>query len=263
MTLPVCQFMSRSHAIVVSVSNDDPLARAFGVAIKAQGINVLSISPGALGDLHISLHDELFQVEGQPVSGIFFRASPALTFSEGFRVADQPFCDAEVRAAWLAALHLNSVFAVNQYDAVAWFEGIRWFEWRRRFIESQLPVSSFVFGDSSTESAAYWYPYTDTAPQSVPDRAVCRVLGSALSVSTRKQVSLVVDNQVISGEAFPTVVKAASLLVDMGIRLVEISTDSSGHILFVNTQPILSEPALVKRATDRLVGMYDAYLHNW
>ena len=80
---------------------------------------------------------------------MLFRVSPELTFSDEFEVSDQPFCDAEIRAIWLAALNLDSVLAVNKYDAMTWFEGSSWPVWRRKVIHVGIPVSKFLFGDAS------------------------------------------------------------------------------------------------------------------
>lgn len=249
--------------VAVVSSHADSLASEVSATLRARGIRTRDVSPGALGTLHVDLREDVFSIDGQPVGGIFFRSSPDSTFSEGFLADDRSFCDAEIGATWLAALHLESIVAVNRYDAIAWFEGLDWPVWRRRLIEAGIPVSPFGFGEVRAEGPLYWCPYKSCAVEVASDPATRGVLGSAVTSSVHKQTTLMVCNYVIRGEANSNVLDAGKLLHEAGVRLAQIATDLDGRILLVNTQPVISDIHSVKPAVDLLAGLYHAHLRRW
>jgi hypothetical protein len=245
-------------AIVSEVT--DSLAKAVATSLKVQGVWTEEILPAALGDVRIVLRDDSLFVNGGRMGGIFFRASSDSNFSQGFVTEDRSFSDAEVRATWLAALNLQSIVAINRYDATAWFEGLRWTVWRRKLLQAGIPVCDFTFGDVQTEHNVFWHPYTSDVSQSAPERSICRVLGSAISPSDAKHVSFAVCNQIISGCPKANLLATVRALSDVGVGLAEITTDSDDRILSVNPQPIILEPECLKRAVDLIVGFYYAHL---
>lgn len=168
-----------SPCFVAVSSPADTLAGAIIANLQATGGRPCAVEPAALGDLSLSLLGDTLTIDGKPVAGILFRSFPDTSFSNGFRADDQSFCDSEIGATWLAALQLESVFAVNRYEADIWFDALRWPCWRRRLVEAGIVVSEFAFGDVETEDAYFWHPYAVITAETAPDRATRRVLGSA------------------------------------------------------------------------------------
>jgi hypothetical protein len=255
--------MATRPCIVVVSDETDPLSTEFATTLRGQGTDMIHVHAGALAGLKVSLQNESFFVNAHLVRGILFRASLDSTFSETFSAEDRSFCDTEVMATWLAALNLDSILAVNRYDAAEWFEGARWPAWRRRLVEADIPVSPFAFGDTPVDASWSWYPYTSTRASRAPGIASRRVLGSAVTQSMQKQVSLAVCNVVIAGEASPTVLDTAKLLDDTGVRIAEIATDHDGRVLLVNTEPQIMETKILEHAKHLLIGAYNEDMHRW
>jgi hypothetical protein len=246
--------------VVVVAESDDLLTALVKTSLEARGDQVMAVSPGALGGLAVRLEGDAFRVEDERIGGILFRATPDTTFSDGFEAADRSFCDAEVRALWLAAMSLDSVCALNRYDAAAWFEGPYWPVWRRRLIASGIPVSPFAFGGNG--SAGWWYPYRSYRPQTLPGPAARRVLGSATSAAVPAQRTLAVDREVLAGDGCTSALAALRLLSEAGIRLAEVFTDRDGRLLAVDTLPLIADPSLAVEVSDRVVGIYHDHLHR-
>lgn len=245
--------------VVIVAERGDLLAALVQNRLEAQGDQVMAVPPGALGSLAVRLEGDAFQVEDERIGGILFRAIPDTTFSDGFEAADRSFCDAEVRAVWLAATHLDAVCALNRYDAAAWFEGPYWPVWRRRLIADGIPVSPFTFGGSG--SADWWYPYRSHRPQALPGPAAGRVLGSATSAAYPAQRTLAVDGEVLVGDGCAAALSALRSLAEIGIRLAEVFTDGDGRVLAVDTLPLIADPALAE-VSDRIAGIYHDHLHR-
>ncbi len=251
---------SRSCLIIVS-DYDDLLSNQVATTSEAQGVKVLRFLPNTLGDLNVCLRDDFFWVNGQPVGGILFRSSPNSTFSDGFDEDDQSFCDAEIRALWLAALHLDSILTMNQYDAAAWFEGSLWSSWRRCLIGAGIPVSPFAFG-SVTSVEGLWYPYGSQKAREMPGQATRGILGSAIALARQKQVSLVINQEVLAGKTTPSILATASLLEGLGVRFSGIVTDYQDRLLTIITRPTISNTNLAKLVSHRITGMYYEHLHR-
>lgn len=204
-------------------------------------------------------------VDGFRVGGVLFRASPEASWSDGFAADDRLYCDAELRAAWLAILHLDSVLAINQWDATTWFEGGEWPTWRRLMMEHGVAVSPFSFGGMNGVSGSHsphWYPYRFGEPSPAPGAASQRVLGAPLTVATEQQVSLVACGHVLSPPCAP-IENAVRVLASSGIQLASIVTDAEGRVLRVNPKPTPEEPVLLSRAASLLAEVYAGHLRRW
>jgi hypothetical protein len=177
-------------------------------------------------------------------------------------VSDQPFCDAEIRAIWLAALNLDSILAVNKYDAVAWFEGLNWPVWRRKLIHAGIPVSKFWFGDTTLRTSCVWYPYTSQEARPAPGYHAKRVLGSALTESTLIQKSLIIGKDIVAGKQTRSILSTAELLADAGVCIAEVATDAYDNIVTVNTQPTISDVHIENLVSYQIAEMYHAHLHS-
>lgn len=254
--------MSTKQPTVVVVSKgSDLLSKFFSEELHLKNIEVKEISEDILGDVQLSLKREVLTIEGHPIIGILFRAIPSSTFTKNFIDEDQRFCDAEIRATWLAALHLDSILVVNRYDAIAWFEGVNWPVWRRRFIQGGLPVSRFIFGDFNVKGRWSWYPYKYSLPYPPPSKIMCQFMGSALTPYVKRHASLVVCNEIVSGEEKPSAIAASNFLTNKGIQIAKITSDQKGLIVTVDTQPEISEARIAKRAAHVLFRWFYENLH--
>lgn len=251
-----------ARSVVVISHSEDKLSSLITAILHTQGIRVLSILPGSLGSRQISLQGDLLCIDSWPIGGVLFRVSPESTFSDEFEVSDQPFCDAEIRAIWLAAINLDSVLAVNKYDAMTWFEGLGWPVWRRKVIHVGIPVSKFLFGDASLQTSHVWYPYTSQQARPVPGYHTKRVLGSALTESTSVQNSLIVGKDIVAGKQTRSIRATAELLADAGIWIAEIATDFNDNILTVNTLPTIYDIPIENLVSQRIAEMFHAHLHS-
>jgi hypothetical protein len=248
---------------VIAISHEaDGLAKQVVTTLLAQGVQALQIAPGALGDVIVLLREDGLWIDDQPVAGIFFRVFPDSTFSSGFAAEDRSFADSEIGAIWLAAMHLDSVLSINQYDAIAWFEALRWTVWHQRLMDAGIPVSPFLFGDAQTDSSQTWYSYASGSAQAQPDRSTRRIFGAALTGSSPGQVSLAVCGDVIAGESYPSVLDAVRLLDSAGIRIAQITTDQERRVLHVDTLPVITQLELIHRTVERVVKLFHAHLRR-
>jgi hypothetical protein len=250
-------------SVVIVSEFTDTLASAVAVKLQSEGIYVVQTAPYDLGDLRVTLHEDEFIVNDSPVSGILFRSLPNSTLSQGFPIEDRGFCDSELRAVWLAALHLPRILAINRYDAEAWFEAVGWPVWRRKLVEQEIHVSPFVFGGVVQENLRFWHPYTSLLARPVPDNGTVQMLGSALTQSVRQQESLVVCGEVISGEILPVVVDTMNVLEKAGVWIASIATDSDATICSVNTLPTIPESHTLAHAVNLIRDRYYAHLSRW
>jgi len=248
--------------IVIVAHHDDLLSNSVVNSLLTQGINVIHSNPSTLNSLRVNMQDESFIVEDLEIFGILFRVSSDSNFSEGFVEEDRSFCDFEIKAAWLAALHLHSLKAVNRYNALSWFEGIHWPVWRRMLIEEGIPVSSFRFGDPLAKNPYSWYPYLSFNPRPVPSTATCKTLGAATTSNSQEQVNLFVCGEILFGKPNTAAIAAAELLEKEGVLIVEITTDLDQNILSVNSTPIIKDVEVVKRATHLIGDLFLAHLHD-
>jgi hypothetical protein len=193
---------------------------------------------------------------------ILFRAFPDSTFSVGFDAEDQPFCNSEIGAAWLAALNLDSVLAVNRYDATAWFEGLGWPVWRRWLAAAGVPLSPFAFGDAGAEDLDGWHPYATGLREALPPASTRRILGAAFTASLSAATVLAVAGVPPRDEMSAAIREAARVLDACGLRIAEIGADAEGRVLAVNPQPSISDEAL-SPVVRRLAELYHAHLHRW
>jgi hypothetical protein len=254
---------TKQPCLVIIDAANERLGMLVASGLQARGAAVQVVSPLTLGRLRVALTGDTFRVNNAPVAGIFSLTLPHGLFSGDFVEEDQSFCNVEIGAVWLAACHLESVLAINRYDAAAWFDRLSWPLWYRTLSKADVSLSPFSVGDVCTDNSHQWYPYGSGVPHPVPAQSARRVLGSAICRSQQKQISLVVCEEVISGARTPEIVRAAKLLAAFGVRIAAITTDVNGFILGVNVRPVIFADGLLHRAADLLVREYDAHLHHW
>jgi len=251
------------HSYVAIVSNEtEQLSKYVENALIERTIPVIRLTPGDLGDLQTSLQEEVFKIKGLQIRGLFFRVPTHSAFCLSFILEDQPFCDAEVRAAWLAACHLDSVLAINRYDAAAWFEGASWPIWRRKLIKARIPVSPFEMGDINSTDSWSWYPYGSCIPRSAPTRTIRRIFGTALTQRNQKNACLIVYNEVFSGKVNKVVLETYKLLETNGVCIAEISTDYEDNVICVNTQPKIDDDVIAEQVAQLIAGKLYEHLYR-
>jgi hypothetical protein len=248
-----------SHVVVVA-NPSDLLADLIARHVLERGHYVTQLGPSELSSCQVCLQEDDFLIGGRKVDGVVFRVSPDMTFSDDYQLEDRSFCDAETRAVWLAVLNLQTVLAVNRYDAHAWFEGIGWPTWRHHLIKRRIEVGKMSFGDIRDANPGLWYPYSRDSSREVPGRTAARVLGVAIAAAAPSFRCLVVDSKILDGENLPNVHRAATVLKELGIVIAEVSVDSQQKILAVNTLPQVSEPHLRRRVAAQIAGLFDAHL---
>jgi hypothetical protein len=251
--------------VCVITEGRDKLAEAVVSALRSRGISSLTLEIQRLCHCQLYLDADSCTVDGFRVGGVLFRASPEASWSEGFAADDRLYCDAELRAAWLAILHLDSVLAINQWDAMMWFEGGEWPTWRRLLIGNGVPVSPFSFGGMDGlggSHSPHWYPYRFGERSPVPGPASQRVLGAPLTVATERHDSLVACGHVLTGQS-ARIESAVQVLASAGLRLASIVTDDEGRVLRVNPRPMPKEPELLSRTASLLTEVYARHLRAW
>jgi hypothetical protein len=254
-------------AVILFVAYDhDALSEAITERLRGTGAAVRRISPPELNDLRVCLEGDLFFADGQRVGGVLFRCRADAHFSRNFTGPDSPFADAEARALWLAALHLESVKAINRHDAVTWFDDSSWTVWRRRFAEAGVSISPFTFGNQPPCDSRFWQPHRGGRLRPEPEPALQRVLGAALTPSKPAETHLLVLGEPLSDEpgtleALPSLHAAGRVLARNGIGLAELTTDDEGNVLSVETVPVVEDPVRLERASDLIAESYLAHLH--
>jgi hypothetical protein len=252
--------------VVIVGDPGDVLSRTVAEALSARGHGVRRIAPGGLGDARVRLAGPSFWVDGRLVGAILFRARPDAAFAVGFAPPDRRFADAEVGATWLAALHLDSVVAVNRYGPAAWYDGAGWPVWRRLLVEADVPVSPFAFGaapeDAAGTEALRWHPYSGLSPRPVPGGRARGALGAAVTPRVRHRSCVVACREVVAGEPSGAVLNAVAVLDAAGVRLAEVVADAAGAVLSVDARPALADPRPAARAAHLLVERYDAHLRR-
>jgi hypothetical protein len=254
---------AKQPCLVIVDTANQPLGMLLASELQERGATVQVVSPLTLGQLRVALTGDTFCVNDTPVAGIFSLTLPHGFFSGAFVEEDRSFCNVEIGAVWLAACHLESVLAINRYDAAGWFDRLSWPLWHRTLSKAGVTASPFSVGDVCTDNAHQWYPYGSGVPHPAPAQSARRVLGSAITRSQQKQVSLVVCEEVICGAVTPELIRTAKLLAKSGVRIAAITTDVSGCILAVNVRPVIFADDLLRRAADLLVREYDAHLRHW
>jgi hypothetical protein len=254
--------MVRPTVLIVTYPGDLLSARV-ATRIRGAGQSVLYRHPGALAETSVTLRQDEFHVDGAPIGGIFFRAPVEWPMSDGFIEADRSFTDAEWKSVLLAALHLDSVLAINQYPAEAWFENAAWSVWRRKLIGAHVAVAPFSFGDFEVEKGWSWYPYVGASARSPAGPASRRAMGSALTHSVVSEVALAVCQRLIAGHPSEAVVAATDVLAHFGVKVAAIAVDTANRIVVVDTLPAIHDSDTATIAADIISETFNAHLHSW
>jgi hypothetical protein len=239
----------------------DAFAERIAAQLRERGYSVRAVDPCGLADLGLSLSEEALWIDGALVRGVLFRALPRSHFSPNFTSADRSFCDAELSAVWIAALHVPSLVTLNHYDAEAWCENARWPVWRRRLLAENVPSCPLTIGRQEVPSRSdRWLPYGSRRTLDAPGPACRGALAAAIGHCDALRASLLVCGEVLSGPTTQTVKRVAELLDRYGVRLAEMNLDQQGRVIHVNTLPLIQDSALLSRACELVVRFYETRL---
>jgi hypothetical protein len=226
-------------------------------------VPVLELDGARLAETRITLGGGRLEVEGAPVAAVVFCCSSQSDFSAGFDAADQSFCDAEVRAQWLAVLRHPGLFAVNRVDAVAWFEAERWSLWRRSLGAAGLAVVPCELGARGDGSEGkVWLPFLGAAPRPLPGALAERALGCARIPQARWTSSTLACGAVVHGEDSAAARRAAVALARRGVELAELACDEQGRVAWVDTLPALDDSAALRAAADAIAARVEEHVHG-
>jgi hypothetical protein len=200
-----------------------------------EGWSVSVVEPQRLGDLSITIDNERFLIDREPVSALVFRAASNAAFSASFPDDDQAFSDAETRAIWLAALHLPGLTSFNRLDAISWFETEHWSVWRRQLSHRGVTLARCECGDCGVPRPRMWLPFTASAPQPDPGAAIARAAGSARFEQQSFGHHVIACGQIIAGPGGDSVDAAMRALEACGVSVARLATDEHGDIAWVDT----------------------------
>ena len=246
-------------AVALVGEPDDLLLAEIAARLASRGVAHRRLDRAGLAGHTITVDDTRVRVDGIALRALFWRCDPGAALADDFVPADRGFVDAEVRATWLAAMHLPSITVVNRYDAGAWFEGAAWPVWRRRLRDAGsdrvVALAPFTFGCASEDGgAARWLPYGGGGLRPSPGPRAARLLAAGLTDDGGHdaQAAIFACGHCVEGTPVEASVAAAAVLAASGIALASVLTNRRGEVLSVDTNPGFVTAAGLAAAADRL-----------
>lgn len=238
------------NLLIVSYPGDK-LSDAVERQSERVSMPVHKVHPNDLPDALLTVKDGSFFFNRNRVGAVLSRCPPKSFLSAKFADEDQDFSNAEVRALWLDALLMPSVFAVNRLDPIPFFDDSEWITWRYRLARAGVPVSPFSFGNiADIQSNLLWLPHRSISLRNAPDPLMQRVIGGALTTSHISKRYFYVGDTILTDNP-PQVMKAAqNVLIEGGLRMAEVVLDERQRVLTINPYPDFAKP---ERAADILV----------
>lgn len=254
--------------MLVVAAGGDWLALRVARGLREGGAEVSSVAPEQLAGARLTLDGDALYWDGQRLLGVLLRPPAFAGFSEEFEQDDRPFCDAEVRALWLAASHLPSVLAINRYGPGDWLPGPSWLRLREDLADAGVELAPLTFGGEEPGAAGHWLPYCAQSPRALPGASARRAMGTAAAELNGGAVRhLAVAGRLLQGARSSTArsaaaARAATFLDGEGIVLSEIGTDARGRVLWIDPEPRFSDQQLATDAASRLVERFHAHLYG-
>ena len=253
-----CECVDESILAIVAWPGD-PVASAVSARLRELGAPFLSWVPGELADARLVVDKNAVRVDGHRVGSILWRVRPGTLLSARFAKEDQAFADAETAGAWIQALNLPSIFAVNRFSATAWYGGCGWPIWRALLGRAGVVVSPMFLGAHAHLASCAWLPFTFQSAFEMPDGSMMRLTGAASSAATEARSEYVVLGQMLSAHAPENLRAAAGTLMDAGVGLARVTLDEDNNVLLVDSAPHISEPSLVDLISERLAKAFYAH----
>jgi hypothetical protein len=239
-----------AFAVVVGEAND-LLAQALSASLTQRGLQAQFIDAADLALQPIQLRNTEARLNGRGIDVAVFLAEANRSFGGDFTVEDRDFCDAEVRAIWLALLNLPSVKTLTRWTAEEWASMGGWAIWRRRLSGAGIPLTSMSFGSAPDAAAARWFPFTSTRTHTLPGGLGRRVLVPPLTGQEPVSSAIWCCGQVIAGPDLDVVRACGSVLENYGTRLASITLDEEGRVFACASRLHISDMTLAIRVADR------------
>ena len=254
--------MNGGYIWIVSKKNDQ-LSNYIIERLRDLNTPFLQTDPRRVSDLNLSLIDEKFYIERKLIKGIFLRAGPDSFYNNSFINQDSAFCNSEIGALLLAAVNLESILAINKCDAQLWFDKSTWTVWRNRFLQNDIKVANFKFGESEFEKSTYWLPYNGTVIRESPEYEIRRELGAAVTDVPPSFKFLQIGKEILGNHCNVDVKDLTDFIINQGTFVSELLTDSEGNIISINTLPVIkSKNTLIKVSNLIAKEFYDFMLNR-
>lgn len=228
------------------------------------GHQQLFIPKERLAEQQIQLDGRQLRVNDTPIEGVLFLALPTDNFSTDFINEDQHFCNTEMKALWLACLHLNNIFTINSYRSDAWFDGLTWIFWRRKLEKLGIETAPVRFGlQPEVEQMQQWLPYLNYSVKPIPDQAIIKFLGVAsTNSSTVQKVTFYREDIVDSENRCPNITQAVRALNAEGVKLGAFTLDDQDRILQVSTNPYIENPRVAGLIVEKINLDINEYMYS-
>jgi hypothetical protein len=208
----------------------DPLAESVATSLDQRGIETRRIDASRLALEPVALDADSATLDGRTIDAAIFLAEPMASFGGDFVPEDADFCDAEVRATWLALLNLPSVATVTRWTAEEWASLGEWAIWRRRLLTEGVPCSPLAFGVDPTDGDIRWMPFSSSDTHAVPGPVGRRLMVPPLTSAQPTTASIWCCGQVIAGPDSEIVHRCGRVLERYGTRLASIVLDERGAV---------------------------------
>jgi hypothetical protein len=246
------------HALVVADAAD-PLARIVSGALALRQFTVRDVEAGQLALLPLVLFSERVRVDGHFLDAVAFFTDPTTSFSADFAGEDRDFCDAEVRATWLAIVNSPAVATVTRWRPEEWSSLGEWAVWRRRMIDHGVCVSPMSFGENGDTSVdATWFPFSSGTAHRIPGLFGRRSLAPAVSGARLAASSIYCCGEIVAGPDTPHVRSAVAVLEQYGTRLAAIMLDEQGRVLMCTSRPAIPEGSVACLVAEKIAEYLDA-----
>ncbi len=240
------------HRLTLVAPVRDGVAAEVGRAAARRGASVTWHAPADLAARQVALQDTSCVVDGAPLTAVLWRVSPDMNLADGFTEADRRFATNETAATWIAALQLESIAAVNRFDAQAWYSGLRAQYWCDRLRAAGVRVAPACAGDADVAPHWRWHPYTADGDCDLPGRPARASMATACREPFPLSRHVSLFGTVPPSSAHPNVERAARLLFDWGIGLATIGSDIFGRVHDVRVLPVLDDTPLLAHVAERL-----------
>ena len=253
--------MAEPGVVAVVAANSDRLAASLVGRLRARELAVVACEPHELADRKILLDANRVEWQGAPVGAVVWRVPPGVPLSASFTAEDRAFADSETGAAWLAALSVPSVWAVNRYSAAVWYGGREWPAWQAWLRRHGVPVSSLRLGAKASREA-HWRPFLSSDTRPAPEESAAKAMGIATATAYAASSVLVVAGEIM-GSAPPSrgARAAADALTASGVVLARLSLDGDDRVLAVDTIPDFRRGDELLPVVDRLSEAIHERLH--
>jgi hypothetical protein len=234
---------------VVVGADADPLAEAVTASLSSRGVDTRRIDASQLALEALELDRDGATLGGRTIDAAVFLAEPTASFGGDFAREDAEFCDAEVRATWLALLNLPSIATVTRWTAEEWTSLGEWAIWRRRLLADGVACTALAFGMDPADGGTRWVPFSSSETHSLPGPAGRRMLVPPQTSAQPAGTSIWCCGRVVAGTDSQTVHRCGQVLERYGTRLASIVLDQDGAVFACASRlQVVDEPTVISIA---------------